>query len=108
MLYFLLQVNAHLFYEVPRLGLDFVSGDEDGGIPEPIFQLENLEILDLSNQAIRFVPPQVSQLIKLRKLILSKNMLLESLPGSLGSMKKLRSKFLWHKHENNSTSIHTY
>ena len=84
-----------MFYEVPRLGLDFVSGDEDGGIPEPIFQLENLETLDLSNQAIRFVPSQLSKLRKLEKLFLSKNMLLHSISGELGSMKKLRSKIIY-------------
>ena len=91
---FSLQVNAHLFYEVPRLGLDYITEDEDGGIPEQIFQLENLENLDLRFQGIRSIPPQVKKLKNLQKLSLGWNMLLHSISGELGNMAKLKCKFL--------------
>lgn len=57
-------------------------------IPPEIFEMENLEELDLSRNRIREVPPAIGQLRKLRVLKLSKNQI-ESLPDEMGQLRRL-------------------
>ena len=73
-----------------------MAGDDPyGGVPAAIFEMSNLEVLDLSYQAIRSVPPHIACLSNLRELNLSHCMLLESLPGEMGQLTKLRGKLLY-------------
>jgi Leucine-rich repeat (LRR) protein len=57
-------------------------------IPPEVFDMENLEELDLSRNRIREVPPAIGQLRKLRVLKLSKNQI-ENLPDELGQLRRL-------------------
>lgn len=57
-------------------------------IPPEVFDMENLEELDLSRNRIRDVPPAIGQLRKLRVLKLSKNQI-ETLPDELGQLRHL-------------------
>ena len=83
-----------MYLRVPRFGHDFMAEDEDGGIPQCIFDLHNLVKLDLSHHAIRFVPKHIGKLRSLKSLSLQANLLLESLPGELGMLQQLnRTEF---------------
>jgi Leucine-rich repeat (LRR) protein len=57
-------------------------------IPPEIFELENLEELDLSKNKIKKIPPEIKHLKKLKILNLSKNQL-EELPAELGELEQL-------------------
>ena len=46
------------------------EGDEDGGVPAQIFELTNLRTLQLSYQAIQFVPEAIDRLRHLTSLTL--------------------------------------
>ena len=71
-----------------------MAEDEDGGIPQCIFDLHNLVKLDPSHHAIRFVPKHIGKLRSLKSLSLQANLLLESLPGELGMLQQLnRTEF---------------
>lgn len=59
-----------------------------GKVPSEIFEMENLEELDLSRNRIRVLPPAIAQLRKLRILKLQKNQL-ESLPEETGQLRRL-------------------
>ena len=86
------QLCAHEYVRLPRIGHDFKEADEDGGIPACIFELHNLRVLELANQAIRSVPPHIGKLQKLKYLNLSRCMQLTSVPGELGLLPNLDSK----------------
>ena len=77
---------------MPRFGHDFMTEDEDGGIPQCIFELRNLTKLDLSHHAIRHVPKHIGKLRSLKWLSLQSNLLLENLPGELGMLQNLNRK----------------
>lgn len=66
--------------------------DKDGGVPLDIFELENLEKLDLQYQNIRFIPADISKLGNLHSLNLNHCMYLESLPDTVGELPNLKSK----------------
>lgn len=54
-----------------------ISGDDlDGGIPMEIFKLQQLEVLELQYQAIRFVPSDIGKLKNLQNLSLDNCILL--------------------------------
>lgn len=63
-------------------------------IPEELCDLEKLVILDLQYNEIPYLPHKISNLHNLATLILSGNIMLEPLPDSLYSLKKLRNLYL--------------
>ncbi|XP_064636061.1 uncharacterized protein LOC135493099 isoform X2 [Lineus longissimus] len=84
-------MNAQMFFLVPRIGHDYEPGDADGGFPMEVLELEGLEDLYLENQAIHDVPPEIERLTKLRHLSLKYNPLLETIPGTIGGMKSVET-----------------
>ena len=59
-------------------------------IPIEVFtEFPNLQLLDLSRNRIREVPPEIGMLKKLKKLILERNKI-ESLPAEIGELEDLR------------------
>ncbi|KAK0062250.1 hypothetical protein Bpfe_008351, partial [Biomphalaria pfeifferi] len=85
------ELNAHIFWKVPRLGSACISCSEYGGIPPVIFLLTGLEELNMDFQAITAVPVHMCRLQNLKTLSISNNPLLESLPGALGHLPSLKS-----------------
>ncbi|XP_076445934.1 uncharacterized protein LOC143283637 [Babylonia areolata] len=83
-------LNAHLFWDVPRVGSKDINDEEYGGIPPVVFTLSSLEELKLDFQAITAVPVHMCRLQSLAYLSLAHNPLLESLPGSLGHLPSLK------------------
>lgn len=84
------KLNAFLFKRFPRIG----STDKHlncGGIPKQIFdQKLSLKLLDLSYQAIKFIPDDIENLEVLERLILNNCILMENISSKLGSLKFLR------------------
>jgi len=62
-------------------------------IPDIIFELKNLLVLDLSNNLLTSIPNNVCELTQLEVLILSNNNL-TSLPENFSSYKKLKQIYL--------------
>ncbi len=60
-------------------------------IPENVFEMSNLRILDLSFNRIGTISPKILKLEKLETLYLSGNQYLTSLPDFLGDMKSLKT-----------------
>ena len=59
-------------------------------IPMEVFtEFPNLQLLDLSRNRIREVPPEIGMLKKLKKLILERNKI-EALPAEIGELEDLR------------------
>ncbi|KAH9492683.1 hypothetical protein Btru_024553 [Bulinus truncatus] len=85
------ELNAHIFWKVPRLGSACISCSEYGGIPPVIFLMSGLEELHMDYQAITSVPVHMCRLQNLKSLSISNNPLLESLPGALGHLPSLKS-----------------
>lgn len=83
------KLNAFLFKRFPRLGGNS-SYLEYGGITEGIFKLSNLRLLNLSYQAIKFIPDQIENLKQLEKLFLSDCILLETISPKLSGLKELK------------------
>jgi hypothetical protein len=63
-------------------------------IPDWIAELENLEVLDLSNNQIRYVPKAIGKLKNLKKLYLHRNMIMFVDP-ELASLCKLEVLWIW-------------
>jgi hypothetical protein len=84
-------LNAFIFKKFPRLGLNISKENEnvESGVPLSIFFLCNLVELDLSYQAIRFIPDQIAGLKKLKKLNLSNCILLHTISGQVGYLTEL-------------------
>jgi hypothetical protein len=79
--------NAFVFKRFPRLGSELKSGQNVlSGIPGIIFTLTNLTSLNLSYQAIRFVPKEIKQLKQLEELILKNCILLETVGRPVGEL----------------------
>jgi leucine-rich repeat kinase 2 len=79
-----IQLNSFVFKKFARLGSEVVSGSS--GIPQVIFTLENLTSLDLSFQAIRYIPDEIEKLRHLKNLNVSYCILLESLSHKLSNL----------------------
>lgn len=69
------KLNAFIFKKFPRLGDNFTAEDYDNNKTNKflntylsIFELKNLRLLDLSYQAIQFIPDQIEGLVNLEKL----------------------------------------
>lgn len=91
----LIKLNGFLFRKFPRLGDNFTTNDinntENKFIQSylSIFELKNLTLLDLSYQAITFIPDQIESLVNLEKLMLNDCILLENLSAKIVDLKKL-------------------
>ncbi len=62
-------------------------------IPDEVFELTHLKVLDLSDNQLSTLPESISNLSNLSELYLSKNQL-RSLPESLGNLTSLNSLYL--------------
>jgi len=71
------------------LGRNFIDS-----IPPEIGRLSRLEVLDLRRNRIRTVPREVGQLKNLRVLNLSRNPILD-LPDEIGTLSRLEELVLW-------------
>ena len=85
------KLNAFVFKKFPRLGDDIEAKDlkNISGIPDSIFSLANLTYLDLSFQAIRFVPSEITNLKNLEALVLNNCILLENISSNISDIKSL-------------------
>ena len=83
------KLNAFIFKKMTRLG-DNNDCPDLGGIPATIFELTGLTLLNLSFQAIKYIPDQIESLVNLEKQILNNCILLESLSVKLSGLSKLR------------------
>jgi len=63
--------------------------DEFMGFPLEIFALTSVKRLNISFHGLRQLPPHIRQLTALRKLNVSNNPLLESLPSELAELPHL-------------------
>lgn len=72
----IVQFNSFIFKRLPRFEI----------IPSFIYDFENLNSLDLSFQAIKKVPDEISKLKNLKKLYLNNCILLESISNKLGDI----------------------
>ncbi len=74
------------------IGITLPSNGLDGSIPEEIWALDDLQVLELHQNSMEgSLPEDVSRLSGLRALSLSGNSLSGSLPASLGSLSSLKS-----------------
>lgn len=71
------------------LGRNFIDS-----IPPEIATLTNLEVLDLRRNKIRVVPPEVGRLTSLRQLNLSRNPILD-LPDEMSGLTNLEELIIW-------------
>lgn len=70
----ILKLNAFIFKKFPRLS----------EIPQVVFEMKNLTMLDLSNHAFKQIPDDIQELKSLSSLILKNCILLESISSKLG------------------------
>lgn len=81
----LIHLNALLFKSFDRLGFNKNNNPATpSGLPNDLFTLSSLTELDLSYQAIRFIPNQIEELKSLRYLTLKNCLLLQSLSSKCG------------------------
>ena len=94
------KVNAFIYKKFPRLGENFTL-DEFNNVDAnktnkfiqsyvSIFEMNNLIILDLSFQAIKFLPDQIESLVNLEKLYLECCVELEAISSKVTELKKLK------------------
>ncbi len=80
----IVKFNAFIWKRFPRLG-DNVDVNQSG-IPTSLFSITSLTELDLSYQAIRFIPDAISTLVNLDRLNLDSCLFLASISAKLGSL----------------------
>ncbi len=88
----LFKLNAFIFKQFQRLGDNFNDLEENNKYFKSylkIFELKNLTLLDLSYQAIQFIPDQIEGLINLEILNLENCILLEKLSSKVAYLTKL-------------------
>jgi len=88
----LFKLNAFIFKQFQRLGDNFNDLEENNKYFKSylkIFELKNLRLLDLSYQAIQFIPDQIEGLINLEILNLENCILLEKLSSKVAYLTKL-------------------
>ncbi len=88
----IIKFNAFLFKRIPRLGSELKADDITlSGIPSVIFTLKNLTSLNLSYQAIRFLPNEINELTKLKELNLSFCIMMESVSANVSDIQTLET-----------------
>jgi hypothetical protein len=88
----LFKLNAFIFKQFPRLGDNFNDLEDNNKYFKSylkIFELKNLRLLDLSYQAVQFIPDQIEGLINLEILNLENCILLEKLSSKVAYLRKL-------------------
>lgn len=88
-------------FNMPRLKVLDLSGNQIESIPEKIGALKNLQELAMESNALRSLPSSIGSLAKLERLSLYNNEL-TTLPSSVGNLKSLRTLLLTN---NKMTSI---
>jgi Leucine-rich repeat (LRR) protein len=87
--------NAFIYKRIPRLGSESTAGEKlKSGIPDVVFTLKNLTILNLSYQAIRFLPNEIKELSKLKELYLNFCIVMELVSPSVSDIETLDTLFL--------------
>jgi Leucine-rich repeat (LRR) protein len=83
-----IKLNAYIYKKFLRLGLNLTKEEQNikSGVPLCIFDCVNLVELNLSYQAIRFIPDEIENLKSLKKLNLSNCILLHSVSAKCGNM----------------------
>src|SRR2546423_14354880 len=76
--------------------IEFPSPDEEKltSLPVDVFELDQLEVLNLSGHNVTALPEAVGDLRKLKKLDLSFSRL-ENIPPEIGKLKKLLTLNIW-------------
>lgn len=77
----------------PIMLCNFIDDTKFGGVPEVIFSLKSLEVLDLSFTGINCIPDIASELFTLQSLNLEHCPFLESVSGNVGLLPNLRSEY---------------
>jgi Leucine-rich repeat (LRR) protein len=86
----LTSVPKGLFSETEIEYLDLANNKLTGSLPAEVRLLQNLKVLDLSQNDFTGVPAEIGQLVNLEVLNLSGNPI-SGLPAELGNLKNLKS-----------------
>ncbi len=81
-----IKFNAFIFKRFPRLGDTINETNSPSGIPNSIFNLTKLKLLDLSYQSIKHIPDEIEKLENLERLILKSCIFLESISPKLAKL----------------------
>jgi Leucine-rich repeat (LRR) protein len=84
----LTSLPSYVLEETQLEWLDISNNQITGSLPAEIRQLENLRVLDASDNLMTGVPAEIGQLSQLEELDLSNNQL-TGLPNELGNLKNL-------------------
>ncbi|KAL3880394.1 hypothetical protein ACJMK2_032638 [Sinanodonta woodiana] len=85
------RMNLKYFFDIPRLGINDINDEVNGGLPPVLFELKSLKKLGLEFQAITMIPASINLLQNLQDLSLKHNPLLEQLPGTLGLLPNIQT-----------------
>ena len=85
----LTEIPQGIFINTKLTTLDLSGNDLSGSLPSEVRHLQNLRVLNLSNNNFTGVPAEIGQLQKLEILNLSNNPI-TGLPLELGNLKRLK------------------